>query len=129
MSEAGDKTIRSLREFSEALEGKRKTIIGVKELAALREENERLNRGLHIALDALSKARRDIREHLQVAKWNLNGEVIPGETIDPPTTPNLIHQSGIDASERVIAEIEHAMKIGIGLIGVPSATSGESEGM
>lgn len=62
MSEAGDKTIRSLREFSEAIEGKRKTIIGVKELAelnrqlaALREENERLkaeNGQLRAELDA-----------------------------------------------------------------------------
>lgn len=98
-----------------------------KQIAALREENERLKRVLDIALDALSKARRDIKEHLQVAKWNLNGEVIPGETIDPPITPSLIHQSGIQASERVVAEIERAMKIGIGTLGALSATSGESE--
>lgn len=93
----------------------------------MQAENERLRRSLDVALKALSDARRDIIQHLQVAKWNLDGQIIADEFTDPPGEPSLIHREGIAASERVVAVIEHAMKIGIGTIGLTPATSGESE--
>lgn len=43
----------------------------------------------------------DIREHLQVANYNLHGLLNTGERIDPPNPPQTIHQAGIDASVKV----------------------------
>ncbi len=51
--------------------------------------------------DALSVAMTDIREHLQVAKYNLRGECA-GQIMEKPITPQLIHERGIAASEAVI---------------------------
>lgn len=51
----------------------------------------------------------DIREHLQVANYNLHGLLNTGERIDPPNPPQTIHQAGIDASVNVRHRLqEHA---------------------
>lgn len=53
--------------------------------------------------DALSVAMGDIRELLQVAKYNLRGQINTGEVIDKPNPPALIHEAGIAKSEATIA--------------------------
>lgn len=52
--------------------------------------------------DALSVAMDDIKELLQVAKYNLRGQINSGEIIDKPNPPILIHEQGIARSEAVI---------------------------
>ena len=52
--------------------------------------------------DALSVAMNDIAELLQVAKYNLRGQINSGEIIDKPNPPILIHEQGIAKSEAVI---------------------------
>lgn len=54
--------------------------------------------------EVLRAAMDDIREHLQVAKYNLRGECC-GEIMTKPTTPQLIHEAGISASESVIERL------------------------
>ena len=53
--------------------------------------------------DTLSVAMGDIRELLQVAKYNLRGQINTGEIIDKPKRPVLIHEAGIAKSEATIA--------------------------
>lgn len=52
--------------------------------------------------DALSVAMTDIQQHLQVAKYNLRGEINGGDVIEKPSPPLLVHECGIAASERII---------------------------
>jgi hypothetical protein len=52
--------------------------------------------------DTLSVAMGDIRELLQVAKYNLRGQINTGEIIDKPNPPLLIHEAGIAKSEATI---------------------------
>lgn len=50
----------------------------------------------------------DIREHLQVANYNLHGLLNTGDRIEPPNPPQTIHQAGINASVAVRDEIRKA---------------------
>ena len=50
--------------------------------------------------EAIRAAMDDIGEHLQVAKYNLRGECC-GQIMAKPDFPQLIHESGIKASEDV----------------------------
>lgn len=50
---------------------------------------------------AADAAWNDIREHLQVANYNLHGKLNTGDYIEPPRPPVTIHQAGIDASQAV----------------------------
>lgn len=52
--------------------------------------------------DSLLVAMDDIRELLQVAKYNLRGQINTGEIIEKPNPPILIHEQGIAKSEAVI---------------------------
>lgn len=52
--------------------------------------------------DALHVAMDDIRELLQVAKYNLRGQINTGEIIEKPNPPILIHEQGIAKSEAAI---------------------------
>lgn len=56
---------------------------------------------LEEARDAMAAAMDDIRGHVQVADYNLNGIQL-GEFVGKPTTPNLVHQKGIDESRQVL---------------------------
>ena len=57
--------------------------------------------------ETLWAAMDDIREHLQVAKYNLRGEAL-GEIVGKPDMPKLIHEAGITASEEVIEKLRLA---------------------
>lgn len=59
---------------------------------------------------ALGIAYNDIRQHLQVANYNLHGLMNTGEKIEPPNPPQTIHQAGIDASMHVCAIIEECRR-------------------
>lgn len=50
----------------------------------------------------------DIRQHLQVANYNLHGLMNTGEKIEPPNPPLTIHQGGIDQSTKVCEHIQIA---------------------
>lgn len=58
--------------------------------------------------DVLDAADDDIREHLQVANYNLHGLLNTGERIQPPNPPQIIHQAGIDASVKVREDLRKA---------------------
>lgn len=58
--------------------------------------------------DVADAADDDIREHLQVANYNLHGLMNTGERIKPPNPPQTIHQAGIDASVAVREDIRKA---------------------
>lgn len=62
--------------------------------------------------DATRAAMNDIREHLQVAKYNLRGEINTGEVIERPNPPMLIHEAGISCSERVMEKCRKALVLG-----------------
>lgn len=51
--------------------------------------------------ETLSAADDDIREHLQVARYNLTGKMHTGDQCPIPTPPLLIHAEGIAKSDRV----------------------------
>ena len=59
---------------------------------------EELRQALWIAGD-------DIRQHLQVARYNLTGECA-GQIMDKPDPPQLIHAAGIAESERVLGLLQ-----------------------
>jgi len=59
--------------------------------------------------EALRAADDDIREHLQVCKYNLRGQINTGEIIEKPNPPQLVHEEGIKASERVRNNISAAL--------------------
>ena len=77
----------------------------------LDEQNERIKR-LEAAGDELTESSHsaddDIREHLQVANYNLHGLLNTGERITPPNPPKTVHQAGIDASVRVREKLRAA---------------------
>lgn len=52
--------------------------------------------------DALRLAIKDISETLQVARYNLYGQMNTGDIIDKPNPPVLIHENGILQSEKVV---------------------------
>ncbi len=54
-------------------------------------------------LKTLGNAMDDIRQHLQVAKYNLRGECC-GDKMEIPQKPLLVHERGIAQSERVLDE-------------------------
>ncbi len=67
----------------------------------LEEAGDELTESSHSADD-------DIREHLQVANYNLHGLLNTGERITPPNPPKTVHQAGIDASVRVREKLRAA---------------------
>ena len=54
--------------------------------------------------ETLWAAMDDIREHLQVCKYNLRGEAL-GQFVGKPKTPRIIHEVGIKASENTIERL------------------------
>ena len=54
--------------------------------------------------ETLWAAMDDIREHLQVCKYNLRGESC-GQFVGKPETPRIIHEGGIKASEDTIERL------------------------
>lgn len=58
--------------------------------------------------DALALAMDDIREHVQVADYNLNGMSL-GEFVGKPDPPQLVHQQGIDTSRARLEKCRQAM--------------------
>jgi hypothetical protein len=77
-----------------AAELARKYTEAEKRIKRLEEAGDELTESSHSADD-------DIREHLQVANYNLHGLLNTGERITPPNPPKTVHQAGIDASVRV----------------------------
>ncbi len=80
------------------------------------DEDKREIQGLRDAADrierlekALCAADDDIREHLQVARYNLTGMMHTGDQCPVPKTPTLIHAEGIAASDRVRKQIQKAL--------------------
>ena len=65
------------------------------------EHCRKIEERLYEALDMLNRADDDIRELLQVAKYNLYGQMNTGEYVDPPNPPVLVHEKGIQTSEGV----------------------------
>ena len=51
------------------------------------------------AIEVLRKADDDIRELLQIAKYNLWGQIPTGDILEPPIPPLLVHTKGIEQSE------------------------------
>jgi hypothetical protein len=72
-----------------------------RELNAAQQRIKRLEEAGETLNDVSVAADDDIREHLQVANYNLHGLLNTGERITPPNPPKTIHQAGIDASVRV----------------------------
>jgi hypothetical protein len=61
-------------------------------------------------LAALRAASDDIGQLIRVARYNLTGEYLPGEKIDRPEPPMLIHAEGIAESVRVQAQLRQACR-------------------
>lgn len=59
-------------------------------------------------LRAVELADDDIQALCRVAQHNLTGEILPGEFIDPPKTPQLVTQKGIDESRQVQKKLRQA---------------------
>lgn len=78
--------------------------------AKFESENAELRRALEVCRDALSHADDDIREHLQVARFNLTGKTHTGEQLEIPNPPLLIHAHGIAQSMIVRAECKEALR-------------------
>ena len=53
----------------------------------------------------MSAAHLDISQHLQVAKYNLRGECA-GQIMERPDPPQLIHEKGIEDSEKVLEDLK-----------------------
>lgn len=70
-------------------------------ILSLIDEIRRKDRALMDALDTLRAADDDIREHLQVARYNLTGMMHTGDQCPIPNPPVLIHAAGISASDAV----------------------------
>jgi hypothetical protein len=83
----------------------------VMEIGQLKERIKRLEEAGNTCQITLLQADDDIREHLQVANYNLHGLLNTGERIAPPNPPQTIHQAGIDASAVVRAAIKFAVRI------------------
>lgn len=64
---------------------------------------------LHGSQKALRAAGDDIGELIQVAKYNLRGQINSGEIIERPKPPLLVHENGIAKSEYVIKQINQAL--------------------
>jgi hypothetical protein len=82
----------------------------VRELNRLNERIKRLEEAGEFLDDVADAADDDIREHLQVANYNLHGLLNTGERIQPLNPPQTIHQAGIDASVAVREDIRKARK-------------------
>lgn len=90
--------------------------IGCVDAASEREEKREIQ-GLRDAADRMERlekvlvaADRDIREHLQVARYNLTGMMHTGDQCPIPNPPTLIHAEGIAASERVRDQIRATLQ-------------------
>lgn len=79
-----------------------------RELASAKERIRRLEEAGDALASVANTAEDDIRQHLQVANYNLNGLLNTGDRIDPPNPPHTIHQAGIDASVVVCKAIRNA---------------------
>jgi hypothetical protein len=79
-----------------------------KELEEARAEIQRLKDAGETLNEVAAAADDDIREHLQVANYNLHGLMNTGERVTPPNPPQTVHQAGIDASVRVRERIRAA---------------------
>jgi hypothetical protein len=64
------------------------------------------------AVECMKAAKRDIGEHLQVAKFNLRGEMHTGDKLPVPDAESrmLIHENGITDSEVVRALLDEGIK-------------------
>lgn len=62
------------------------------------DDCQEIERRLNRCVAALRAADDDIRELLQVAKYNLYGETPAGDILGPPAEPMLVHEHGIRAS-------------------------------
>ena len=82
----------------------------LKDHRRLKEEFNKLKSVAELMYGALDKADDDIREHLQVAKYNLYGQINSGEFIGKPNPPITIHEHGIKTSLEVINSIRFARK-------------------
>lgn len=97
-----------LREEFVALLGTDDIQKGVETVRDLRARVKRLEEAGQLLDDVADAADDDIREHLQVANYNLHGFLNTGERIQPPNPPQTIHQAGIDASVAVREDIRKA---------------------
>jgi hypothetical protein len=79
-----------------------------REVPRLVERVKRLEEAGDCQRSANATADDDIREHLQVANYNLHGLLNTGERITPPNPPQTIHQAGIDTSVRVLERLRFA---------------------
>jgi hypothetical protein len=77
----------------------------------LLQKVQRLEKAGDFGYCALGFADDDIREHLQVANYNLHGLLNTGEKIQRPNPPQTIHQEGIDASCRVRSLIAESRRM------------------
>lgn len=77
--------------------------------AELRERIVDLTSALTATRAVLRAADDDIREHLQVARYNLTGMMHTGDQCPIPNPPLLIHADGIAKSERVRAQIRDVL--------------------
>jgi hypothetical protein len=76
-----------------------------REIQGLRDAANRMER----LEKALVAADHDIREHLQVARYNLTGMMHTGDQCPIPNPPLLIHAEGIAKSDGVRAQIRAAL--------------------
>jgi uncharacterized protein YegJ (DUF2314 family) len=81
-----------------------------RELAAANERIAALEKAGDSMQIAANRADDDIREHLQVANYNLHGLLNTGERIEKPSPPQTIHQAGIDASVRVRKMLQESVR-------------------
>lgn len=83
----------------------------VRECHLLHAEIHKLKSIMLEMSQTLSLADDDIREHLQVANYNLYGKINSGEFITPPNPPVVIHENGIKTSLEVRNRIRIVQKL------------------
>lgn len=88
-------------EFFKSRTGQLRLLQLERELNAANDRIKRLEEAGDELTESSHSADDDIREHLQVANYNLHGLLNTGERITPPNPPKTVHQAGIDASVRV----------------------------
>jgi cell division septum initiation protein DivIVA len=82
--------------------------VGIGDVRQYQERIKRLEEAGDELTESSHSADDDIREHLQVANYNLHGLLNTGERITPPNQPKTVHQAGIDASVRVREKLRAA---------------------
>jgi hypothetical protein len=83
----------------------------VRECRLLHDDIRKLKSIMAEMYRVLDLADDDIREHLQVANYNLYGKINTGEFIKPPNPPEIIHERGINASLEVRNSIRLVRKL------------------